>query len=136
MSNVMTPDSKISNGVIEMDNTYLCHYGVKGQKWGIRKPPTQDSIRAKYSKIMNKSAKYSFKSDRYRYKAGRQTRFTDLGAAKIERFQRKSDKYYYRARKAENRGRKYIQRMEKKNPELFTTEFKALLTYESDVKAR
>lgn len=123
--------------MIEMgDVSYLCHYGVKGQKWGIRKPPTQDSIRAKYSKIMGKSAKYSSKSDRYRYKAGKQTRFTKFGVAKIERFRRKSEKYYYRARKAEKRGRRYIQRMEKKNPELFDTEFKALLTYESDVKAR
>lgn len=119
-----------------MDTVYLCHYGTKGMHWGIRKAPTQSSIRKRYAKMMSKSVKYQSKSDRYRYKAGKQTKFTEFGVAKTEKFRRKSEKNYYKSVKTAERGRKYIQKMEKNHPELFDTEFKALLTYESDVKAR
>lgn len=109
-----------------MDNVYLCHYGTKGMHWGVRKP-TQDSIRKKHSMYLDKAAKYETKSNKYRYRAGKQTQFTDLGVAKYNRLAKKSDKYFYKANRAAKRGKKYLNRMQKKHPELFDTEFRNLL---------
>lgn len=112
---------------------HLAHYGVQGMKWGIRKP-TQASIRAKYTKTMEKSAKFKERSDRYRYRSGRATSFTDFGVHRKERLSRKSDKYYYKSVKAARRGQKYIQQMEKKHPELFDMSMRDLLAYDTEMR--
>lgn len=118
-----------------MDNIYLCHHGVQGMKWGRRKT-TAESVRAKYNKIMDRSSRYKLKSDKYRYKAGKQTQLTDFGVAKYNRLAKKSDAYYYRASRAANRGRKYIKRMERKYPELFDTKLADLITYDQALRDR
>lgn len=110
-----------------MSAEYLCHHGTKGMHWGVRKSPTQESIRKKHSQLLDKAAKYDRKSLQYRYRAGKQTQFTKFGVAKYKRLSIKSDRYFYKSAKMAKRGKRYIDRMQKKHPELFDTAFNDLI---------
>lgn len=90
------------------DPNELYHFGVKGMHWGVRRTP-EELGRADYSKTVKKlrkygkkiernnrrSAKYAFKSSKYKLKA--QKAWTDKG---FVRKTKKSAKFEYKANKA------------------------------------
>lgn len=47
-----------------MNCDVLCHYGIKGQKWGVRRYQNQDGTLTKSGKIRYKSAERSRKAAR------------------------------------------------------------------------
>lgn len=141
MLNVMTPDSKISNGGIEMDNVYLCHHGVKGQKWGVRKTPEQkradlqSKVLKKYSRYVRGVNAHNAKSFKYLEKAGKQTRFTKIGVAKSDKYIREHTREKGRAIRVGLKGSRYISRMKKRHPEIFDEKMqKLMLSTENNIQ--
>lgn len=97
------------------DPNELYHFGVKGMHWGVRRTP-EELGRADYSKTTKRlrkygkkiesnkrrSAKYAFKSSKYKLKA--QKAWTEKG---FVRKSRKSVKFEYKANKANMKANRY-----------------------------
>lgn len=90
---------------MEQRRDCLAHYGVKGQKWGIRRFQNEDgSLTAEGQQRLNKLNDHLKKSDskhtkyqqKYEKLASRH-KFTDLGIAKEKRMLRRSYKYKLRS---------------------------------------
>ncbi len=116
-----------------MPTTYLCHYGVKGQKWGVRKTPEQKrsdlqgKVLKKYNRYARNVTKHNAKSVKYLEKAGKQTRFTVFGVAKSDKYIREHTREKGKAIRTGLKGRKYISRMKKRHPEIFDEKMKSLM---------
>lgn len=98
--------------VVPYDELY--HYGVKGQRWGIRRTPEQLGHRIKKLEKKNrklneksikkttKGAKYEAKASKLRYKGMKKE-----SKATSERQYRKARKYQFKAAKLDMKGNKF-----------------------------
>ncbi len=111
------------NAIDISSDEYLEHFGIKGQKWGLRRYQNEDGsltsagaaryskLSKKYAKATQKSEKYSNKANKAYYKAGGILGRTLDGYAE-SKF-RKQAKYDRKSLKQNNKAYKYKKKIEK-----------------------
>lgn len=101
-----------------MDENYLCHYGVKGMKWGIKHNPEKafTKANAKYEKYQVKINKLKTKSDKAtakKYKRANPLIRTEISDARYRNASRKADKATAKYLKAKRKAEKWVEAMDK-----------------------
>lgn len=116
-----------------MQEDYISHHGVLGQKWGVRNFQNPDGSltdkgKAHYNKQLQKMAKYTSarqsakvkattadeKAKRYSYKATKanaRPRLTEFHDDRVRKLNRKADKYAVKAAKYNKKVAKYDKRL-------------------------
>lgn len=83
---------------------YICHHGIKGQRWGVRRYQNEDGSlnedgKKRYAKMISKANKYNKKYHKYtakseKVKASIPSRyFTEIGRATTEKRVVKANRY-------------------------------------------
>lgn len=102
--------------IYSTNNTELCHYGVLGMKWGVRRNPSRayarasrkaDTLRKKQTKLTVKAAKLQKKALEKEVKATSEGQYK-----KAREMQFKANKLNLKAAKKQKRHDKWVKRME------------------------
>lgn len=101
-----------------MTENYLCHYGAKGMKWGVRHNPEKvfTKANAKYERYQAKINKLKTKSDKAtakKYKRANPLIRTEISDARYRNASRKADKATAKYLKAKRKAEKWVEAMNK-----------------------
>lgn len=98
-------DDYLEQGEPDMSDTELCHYGVKGMKWGIRRSPEQlrnkvATLTKTNERLADKAQSYEHANVRYMSKSAAVQSKNNRAAKRMKKAERKMYKYEAKAANA------------------------------------
>lgn len=102
-----SPDDYLKQGDPDMTNTELCHYGVKGMKWGVRRTPEQlhgrvEKLRKTNARLADRVQSLDQDNTRYMSKSAAVQAKNNRAAKRMKKAERKMYKYEAKATEARN----------------------------------